>query len=605
MKGLLPEWMSPSSPERGSPLPATQSLPPERRGRSSLRKPNHGLRNIRSPSILSCFIGEAQSSKKSAVQTHLLGNNCFCLRANCPGIVYVVELDRVLTSPCFDFPLYSIEKRRIVKCSKCFYISSLQAHKLNSIGKGRLPVVKLDRAPNTDVLKQANEQGALFDQTSSTRATRPSLGHVKAGKPTRSIVVSTESASSSPCIDGVDIGLSNSMLEEGDPTNINNPSTLTTGKGPKHQPPEKMKVSIVERHNAVDGNHEESKRMEGSAGDAFPDDDSEQYAARIFELIGSIKQTGDEDEARQIARVIRTLQEREAWFQEKWKLQAQVGGCAMEPRGDDNDARLQPLEWLFVKSNEEGATSEVSGLHSTDNYIANDPPTSTLSSSRHGGGGDATKKITIEKMSSKRDGSNAALASGSETSEPFASVVKAGGGLSPFQSRGREDKGRPALHATTSDLIHYIARVSNEPPHKVYPFDEPESHQSPERRAQAQHTSDPPIDEPLHIRLPQEPCGAKGRNRDPKGRRRRSAPSLSSKLTNPHRKNPHDDRLGVGKGVKEIEEREPPEVEVIMEPEECREPDARRSHLPLHHANASELQTIRMLASMEMAAAHK
>jgi hypothetical protein len=515
-----------------------------------------------------------------------------------------VEMDRVLTSPCFDFPLYSIEKRRIVKCSKCFYVSSLQAHKLNSIGSGKLPVVKLDRAPNTDVLRQVFEQGALLEPDSSTRATRSPVGYkkVQVDRPTESDTSSSESTSSSSSvrIRDVNLGLPDSLLE-GDHGTSTKKITFTRVIGSKDQSLGEKHVSIVERNDALAENREESKLLD---------------AAHIAELIGTIRQTGDENEARQIARVIQALQEREAWFQGKRNLQAQVGGRATEQRsdceqvGDVNDSRLQPVEWLLMKPNDTGATSDVSGFHSADNNVANDPPTSTVS--RHVGE-EAMTKINFAKKKnlSQRSGSGLALSSGSGSvdfaveaeleaidggREANLSTRHHGGGLSLFHSRVKEDTGRPAMYSTSSDLINYIARVSNEP------VDEPEPRQS-----------DPPIYDPQSpIRLPQEPCGTKAKHKDPRGRRRLSAPSLSSKLTNPHRKNPNDGRLGVGTRPNEIYKREQPEIQVAMEPEECRKPDALRSQVPCHHVRDSELQAMpsydrkqRMLASIEVAAAQK
>lgn len=140
--------------------------------RSSLRMPPVGtaVAGQSKPSFFNCFIGEAQSTRKSVVQTSLLGNNGFCLKAGCSGTVHVLEMDRCLTSPCLAFPIYSLETRRLVKCNKCFYVSSLQAHLLNSRGSNRLakklPVVKLSK-----VSTKGEEKGG-----DSTQAVRPHHG---------------------------------------------------------------------------------------------------------------------------------------------------------------------------------------------------------------------------------------------------------------------------------------------------------------------------------------------------------------------------------------------------------------------------------------------
>ena len=122
-----------------------------------------------STSFMSCFVGEAQSTKVSPVQTHLLGDNCFCPKTTCRGIVHVEEIDRSLTAPCTDIPVYSLELRRVVKCDKCSYVSSLAAHKLHSQhGRGRLPVVKLHRPITPSTMNQSTTSLATVTPTEVT-----------------------------------------------------------------------------------------------------------------------------------------------------------------------------------------------------------------------------------------------------------------------------------------------------------------------------------------------------------------------------------------------------------------------------------------------------
>lgn len=106
------------------------------RKKGALRKSLQAQQELNRSSFLNCFVGETQTTKKSILQTNLLGNNCFCLKHNCSGIVHVVEMERIRTLACSDIPLYNIETRRLVKCNKCFYVSSLQGHRMNSSGAG-------------------------------------------------------------------------------------------------------------------------------------------------------------------------------------------------------------------------------------------------------------------------------------------------------------------------------------------------------------------------------------------------------------------------------------------------------------------------------------
>lgn len=124
------------------------------------------------PSFFNCFIGEAQSTRKSVVQTNMLGNNSFCLKGGCSGTVQVLEMDRCLTAPCLAFPIYSLETRRLVKCNKCFYVSSLQAHLLNSRGSNGLE----KKLPVKFSLTPTRGGGRGGDSTQAVRPHHRSLG---------------------------------------------------------------------------------------------------------------------------------------------------------------------------------------------------------------------------------------------------------------------------------------------------------------------------------------------------------------------------------------------------------------------------------------------
>ncbi|CAB9504285.1 expressed unknown protein [Seminavis robusta] len=450
--------MRSSSPVRRPSSPLRRPLSPaERKGRSSLRYPPHNQQNgtnKASPSFLSCFIGESQSTKRSVMQTHLLGMNCYCLKANCSGIVHVVEMDRVLTSPCFDFPIYSLETRRIVKCNKCFYVSSLQAHRLNSIGKGKLPVVKLARAAAANANDES--KSATCD---STKATRGGVGYVNKTstvdhrkraddkQSTSSSSIYSKTSTGNPR--GASITSSSRISSTGD-----NPNTNTSYSDNKKH------VSIVDGHKVI---HHQGGGSKGNdvyqivgvndhaRDNSFPpldnnekdepypkptDEDSAEAAAHIAQLIEAIKATGAEDEALQIASLIRKIQAQGDWF---------GGGKTSSPREPDggrasqaresrdlsydqlvggremlavDDDRVEPPEWLFVKSKDEGDVStDISGLHSTLK-IQNDPPiqSSTTTSRRSG----EIRRIPIARVASPHRGLDppnpASEASGSEAS---------------------------------------------------------------------------------------------------------------------------------------------------------------------------------------------
>lgn len=155
-----------NSTTSGSGSGSGSSAKVSKRGRSALRPPPQDTsRKLQPSSMLNCFMGEAQSTRVSALQTHLLGHNCVCPKGSCNGSVYVEEIDRALTAPCSDFPIYSLETHRFVKCTNCSYVSTLESHRLLSHrGCGRLPVVKLQRAADGMTTSSNSMQTGLAKQ---------------------------------------------------------------------------------------------------------------------------------------------------------------------------------------------------------------------------------------------------------------------------------------------------------------------------------------------------------------------------------------------------------------------------------------------------------
>ena len=447
-----------------------------RKKRSALRKPPEQAKAEapQSSSFMSCFVGESQSTKVSAVQTHLLGDNCFCPKSSCPGIVHVVEMDRVLTAPCSDIPLYSMETRRMVKCKKCFYVNSLTAHKLISQrGNGRLPIVKLHRAA-----------------ISTTKTTQNNYA-----TPT---TITTKLASQRDQWSG------------NDKIHMNNDRKMIRTK-PQMGVLTETSVNSVTLDTAM--RDTETPRSSNITGNKC----SQQPTAQI-----------EEDEEGIITRLLRKMTSFGSgpWEDHKGNATANTG----DAHGGDQQQQQQQLEeqqpqhipvedethpgppkWLVVN----GDGTEVSALHSIPQSRQNISPRKGKVSSpiRHRKDPPNFDETTNGDAPSRDD------EMGEE--QPV-----------PLSTRISFDRLRPPERHTageTSDLIKYIANRAANADSNVAKIPLPED-----------SCHDPPMNDPPYYyhnnsrTIRQEPKGS--RYRQPKGRKKVRAPSLSSRLENPNRR---------------------------------------------------------------------
>ena len=482
-----------------------------------LRKPPRSQQDhVAAPySFLSCFVGETQSTKMSPAQTDLLGNSCFCLKKNCSGIVHVVEMERTRTLSCTDIPLYSLETRRLVKCNKCFYVSTLQAHRLNSRGNAKLAAAQANEKETetetatiedsqevtencsqaaTEQDQQRDANGAYQDECSGIVAKNITYH----GKPKNTVT--------------------NKSLDEEEQTS--NVSQATSNND------DRLKM-IMEGIRAK--GREADKEADGEHQDTVTDDEEKPLYV-----------------------------EKEEFYPEEKK----------------------PPQWLlFVNDEDHVDTDDICSWHS---------------------GQRASQALTC-----RAPGDDGQSLTSSKKRDPNSG--------DPPQKLEKDLVLRSAP-STQSDLIHYIQRVSQDSSKKA-PHDPPRhkaddeplegsswcdpDKESPKATATTKdnqrRSSDPPMNDPpsTPVKKPADPKGT--RLREPRGRKK-SAPSKTSKLTNPARLQKRLQQHQQQKEGKQQEEEEgkrqqekfnhvrSPEKEPIEESEQREAPDSpdleawRRNH---------------------------
>ena len=485
-----------------------------------LRQPPSPPKKEASSSFMSCFVGEAQSTKVSPIQTHLLGDNCFCPKTTCHGIVHVEEMDRSLTAPCTDIPVYSLELRRVVKCNKCFYVSSLAAHKLNSQhGHGKLPIVKLHRPTTPSTMKKLDISSARVTPTEITQPQHNLHSREQYYQQRQEKINSIESLIRQRN------DLSNKYKQSNPKRGRDRTRSIDNAKPKRRiatdeEVDQEKTIALSPVHVIKKDFNKDTPKRSNISGDKGTQ-------PHVPSLPPTMEELSDDEEKGIMERLIRKIK--------------MIGSGEWETA--EGNHKQQPAQQSLLKAAKSSSPRKGNALLSgTPEWLhaKGDAEVSALSSTSQGKGKKAKSSPLRRESPRRKDPPNFDDENSGDAPSMFDEFDHYDERHSPYVAFDRLHQ-RPQQSASLekerepSDLIQYLAKRAsankNNSPHTKSALQSPVI---PEETCQDPPMNDPPYyyhnnDRPTR----QEPKGS--RYRQPKGRRKQSAPSLSSRLENPNR----------------------------------------------------------------------